>query len=189
MIRIKEKSYIFYPYNPWFKGKPMTRRTAFLLALLPLLLTGCSQVPPMGTVSGVVTLDGQPLPDVEVQFLPDPEQGTAGANASCYTDEQGRFTLRTERHHTDGALVGTHRVVFVDIAALPNPGELPGMGATRGREDAVGLAAVPRREQKPKKNRVPPMYTDPNQTPYRTIEVKEGDQTLNFDLQTGRRKG
>ena len=49
--------------------------------------------------------------------------------------------------------------------------------------------AVPRRGQKPKKNRVPGWYTDPNQTPYRTIEVKSGDQTLNFDLQTGCRKG
>jgi hypothetical protein len=167
----------------------MSRRTAFLLALLPLLLAGCSRVPPMGTVSGVVTLDGQPLPDVEVQFLPDPEQGTRGATASCYTDEQGRFTLRTERHHTDGALVGTHRVVFVDIAALPDPGSLPGMGAMLGREEQGGLPAMPRKDRKPKKNRVPPWYTDPNQTPYRTIEVKEGDQTLNFDLQTGRRRG
>jgi hypothetical protein len=145
-------------------------------------------VPPMGTVSGVVTLDGKPLPDVEVQFLPDPEQGTRGATASCYTDEQGHFTLRTERHRKDGALVGTHRVVFVDIAALPSPGSLPGMGAMLGREDPAGLAAVPRRSQKPKKNRVPAMYTDPNQTPYRTVEVKLGDQTLNFDLQTGRRR-
>ena len=169
----------------------MSRRTAcvILLALLPLLLAGCSKVPPMGTVCGVVTLDGKPLPDVEVQFLPDPEQGTRGATASCYTDEQGRFTLRTERHHTDGALVGTHRVVFVDIAALPSPGSLPGMGAMPGMEDPAGLPAMPRREQKPKKNRVPAWYTDPNQTPFRTIEVKSGDQTLNFDLQTGRRRG
>ena len=166
----------------------MTRPTAFLLVLLPLLFAGCGQVPPMGTVSGVVTLDGQPLPDVEVQFLPDPEQGTRGATASCYTDEQGRFTLRTERHHKDGALVGTHRVVFVDIAALPSPGSLLGMGVMPGMEDPAGLAAIPRREQKPKKNRVPVWYTDPNQTPYRAIEVKPGDQTLNFDLLTGRRK-
>ena len=118
----------------------MSRRTAcvILLALLPLLLAGCGNMPPMGTVSGVVTLDGKPLSDVEVQFLPDPEQGTCGATASCYTDAQGRFTLRTERHHTDGALVGTHRVVFVDIAALPDPGDLPGMGAMFGREDPAG---------------------------------------------------
>jgi hypothetical protein len=31
------------------------------------------------------------------------------------------------------------------------------------------------------------VYNDPNQTPFRTVEVKSGDQTLNFDLQTVRR--
>jgi hypothetical protein len=160
----------------------MSRRITcpLLLVALTMPLVGCGG-PPMGIVSGVVTLDGKPLPDVEVQFLPDPEQGTRGATASCYTDEQGRFTLRTERHGTAGALVGTHRVVFVDIAALPSPGSLPGMA------DRVGQPPAPPAGQKPKKNRVPAMYTDPNQTPFRTVEVKSGDQTLNFDLQTGRR--
>lgn len=145
----------------------MIRRIAcaLLLTPLPLLLAGCGGPPPMGTVSGMVTLDGKPLPDVEVQFLPDPEQDTRGATARCYTDEQGRFALRSERHQKDGALVGTHRVVFIDIAALPNP---------------IGQA------EPPKKNRVPSAYTDPNQTPFRAVEVKPGDQTLNFDLKAGR---
>jgi hypothetical protein len=161
----------------------MTRRTAGLLLLvaLPLPLAGCGR-PPLGTVSGVVTLDGKPLPDVEVRFLPDPEQGTRGANASCYTDTQGRYVLRTERHGRDGALVGIHRVVFVDIAALPSPGGLPGM------EDPGAPRPNPRpKAQKPKKNRVPAPYADPNHTPFRTVEVKLGDQMLNFDLKTGRR--
>lgn len=156
-----------------------------IVLLLPVaLLAGCGGVPPMGTVSGVVTLDGKPLPDVEIQFLPDPTQGTRGATACCYTDEQGRFTLRTERHSADGALVGTHRVVFVDIAALPMPGGLPSPGGPPGKAGQPVAVSAP---QKPKKNRVPPMYTDPNQTPFRTVEVQSGDQTLNFDLQTNRR--
>jgi hypothetical protein len=144
-------------------------------------LAGCGRIPPLGTVSGVVTLDGKPLPDIEVQFLPDPVQGTRGATASCYTDEQGRFKLFTQRHEKEGALVGTHRVVFVDIAALPDPGGLPGM-AGPGAQDPALLAAAPPKRQKPRKNRIPAIYTDPNQTPYRTIEVHKGDQTLDFDL-------
>src|SRR5262245_24800093 len=48
-----------------------------------------------GKVKGVVTLDGQPLGTVEVAFLPDPSRGTRGATANCYTDDQGRYTLRT----------------------------------------------------------------------------------------------
>jgi hypothetical protein len=123
-----------------------------------------------GQVQGVVTLDGQPLGTVEVAFLPDPSRGTRGATASCYTDDQGRYTLRTEREDRDGALVGHHRVVINDIAALPSPGGLPSADA---REPA----------DPPKKNRVPPDYSDPYRTPFR-IEVKPGPQTINLELVT-----
>src|SRR5262245_14021468 len=50
-----------------------------------------------GQVQGVATLDGRPLGTVEVAFLPDPSLGTRGATANCYTDEQGRYSLRTEK--------------------------------------------------------------------------------------------
>src|SRR5262249_54195948 len=96
-----------------------------------------------GQVQGVVTLDGQPLGTVEVAFLPDPSLGTRGATANCYTDARGRYTLRTEREDRDGALVGHHRVVINDIAALPSPGGLTGTDA-------------PKPAGQPKKNRVPP---------------------------------
>src|SRR5215467_14613382 len=101
-----------------------------------------------GQVQGIVTLDGQPLGTVEVAFLPDPTLGTRGATANCYTDDQGRYTLRTEKEDRDGALVGHHRVVINDIAALPSPGALPG---TDAREPAGP----------PKKNRVPPDFSNP----------------------------
>jgi hypothetical protein len=123
-----------------------------------------------GQVQGVVTLDGQPLGTVEVAFLPDPSLGTRGATANCYTDEQGHYTLRTEREDRDGALVGHHRVVINDITALPSPGGLPG---TDAREPAGP----------PKKNRVPPDFSDPFRTPFR-IEVKSGPQTINLELVT-----
>jgi hypothetical protein len=125
---------------------------------------------PFGQVRGVVTLDGQPLGTVEVAFLPDPALGTRGATANCYTDDQGRYALRTEREDRAGALVGHHRVVIHDIAALPSPGGLPGT-------DARAPAGPP------KQNRVPPAYADPYRTPFR-IEVKPGAQTVNLDLVT-----
>lgn len=112
-----------------------------------------------GQVQGVVMLDGQPLGTVEVAFLPDPTQGTRGATANCYTDGQGRFTLRTEKEDRNGALVGHHRVVINDIAALPGPGG-----------------------PKPK-NRVPSDYSDPFRTPLR-LEVRPGSQTINLEVVT-----
>jgi hypothetical protein len=112
-----------------------------------------------GRVEGVVTLDGEPLGTVEVAFLPDPTLGTRGATANCYTDAQGHYALRTEKEDHDGALVGHHRVIVVDIAALPSPGGKPG------------------------KNRVPADYSDPFRTPLR-VKVRPGPQTVNLDLVT-----
>ncbi|MGL4551752.1 MAG: hypothetical protein ACRC33_11235, partial [Gemmataceae bacterium] len=61
---------------------------------------GCGR--PLASVEGTVTLDGRPLPDAEVQFLPDPTQGTTGPPSSAYTDPDGRYATTT--------VVGTHRV-------------------------------------------------------------------------------
>jgi hypothetical protein len=153
---------------------PAVAGILLLMALLPILQRKAQQLEQerrdaeadsFGKVQGVVTLDGQPLDTVEVAFLPDPELGTCGATANCYTDEQGHYSLRTEREDRDGALVGHHRVVIHDIAALPSPGGLPGTKPAG----------------QPKKNRVLPAYSDPSRTPFR-VEVKPGPQTINLEL-------
>jgi hypothetical protein len=66
-------------------------------------------------VEGTVTLDGAPLPDVEVVFVPDPARGNTGNNASAVTDAQGRYRLRSPKEGRDGAAVGAHRVVVTDL--------------------------------------------------------------------------
>jgi hypothetical protein len=109
---------------------------------------------PRGTVEGVVTRDGEPLGEVEVVFLPDPEKGNFGPHAAAYTDAAGRYRLRCEALDADGAVVGPHRVIVRDIAALPDPPGAPrGPRAKAGRAEGVartlgvhpaGGAAVPR---------------------------------------------
>jgi hypothetical protein len=158
---------------------PAAAGILLLVAVLPSLQRKAQQLEQerrraeeasFGQVQGVVTLDGQPLGTVEVAFLPDPERGTRGATANCYTDEQGRYTLRTEREDHEGALVGHHRVIINDIAALPSPGGLPGTD-------------TPKSAAQPKKNRVQPEYSDPSRTPFR-LEVRPGPQTINLELVT-----
>lgn len=60
--------------------------------------------PPLGNVSGTVTLDGKPLADVEVCFAPARGRASIGR-----TDGSGRYAL-TFVGKTKGALVGAHRV-------------------------------------------------------------------------------
>lgn len=66
-------------------------RLILLLALSALaLLSGCSTGPPMGTITGEVTLDGQPLKEGRIAFLPvDGERPTAGT-----TITDGKFETK-----------------------------------------------------------------------------------------------
>jgi len=89
------------------------RRPAGWLAIAGMLLAasapGCSgkrrEVPPLGEVTGVVSLDGGPLPRAAVAFVPY-ERGNGSYGT---TDEAGRYTLQYAVHHP-GAVVGRHRV-------------------------------------------------------------------------------
>jgi hypothetical protein len=116
----------------------------------------------------VVTRDGEPLAEVEVVFLPDPEKGNFGPHAAAYTDAAGHYRLRCEALDADGAVVGPHRVIVRDIAALPDP-----PGAPRGPRAKAG---------RPKASRVPLAYTQPATTPFRDVEVHPGHQTRDFEL-------
>jgi len=128
-----------------------------LLALgLALMAGGCRRGPAFtfAPVEGTITKNGQPLPNVEVVFIGDPNAGTRGPRASALTDENGRYRLRGDRGET-GAVPGKHRVCIVDLLANP--------------------------ETPMEKRRMPPSYGRINETPLRA-EIRPGPQTLDFDL-------
>ena len=75
----------------------------FVLLLL-VLLAGCDDRPTRVPVSGIVTIDGQPLDRGNIKFVPQNGRPSAGK-----IGEDGRFTL-TCYDGNDGVLLGTHRV-------------------------------------------------------------------------------
>ena len=105
-------------------GMETTPRTATprgpTLAVALLLLAGCGgpdlDLPPLAAVTGAVTLDGRPLPRAMVQFVPDESRGTKGPPAMGYSDEEGRYELKSAGE--EGAMVGFHRVL-VEARAAP----------------------------------------------------------------------
>lgn len=132
------------------------------MALLLAPLVGCGggpTLPPRGKVKGLVTLDGKPLKkgQAHVVFVPDAGKGTSGPPAVGVTDDEGRYSLSTDREtEGDGALVGFHRV---RISEVPNP-EKPDAPPT-----------------------LPGKYAD-EATSNLMVEVKPGDNDIPLELKS-----
>jgi len=76
-------------------------------------------MPNLAEVKGVVLLDGEPLPEVRVSFLPDPEAEVIGGPGIGITDSAGRFTLHYRGDKSiPGAVIGKNRVVLIDEMAI-----------------------------------------------------------------------
>ena len=77
-----------------------------LLCMVGLLLAGCGFDGDLAKVKGRVTLHGQPLEGVVVQFQP---TGGSGSSSSGITDSEGRYELMFT-FTTPGAVPGEHIV-------------------------------------------------------------------------------
>jgi hypothetical protein len=72
-------------------------------------MTGCGQK--VVFVSGTVTYQGKPAPDIAVCFEPDPDSTNAGSVAIGKTDQTGKYTLRlVNRSKKTGIFPGRYRV-------------------------------------------------------------------------------
>lgn len=124
-----------------------------------LLLCGCgggADTPDLGQVSGVVTLDGQPLEGAVIEFIP---QG--GRPSSGTTDSEGKYDLRYTVEE-DGALIGSHEVRI-----------------TTAREQTGGEGDQPLVEAR--EEQLPPKYHTKSEL---KENVEAGSQTIDFALES-----
>jgi hypothetical protein len=129
---------------------------------LTLAGLGCNQGPVYEMnkdVRGTLTLDGKPLANVNIQFVPEPK--ASQPNLQCplsmgVTDEKGNFELACD-NGKPGAVIGRQRVV------VP-----PGREQGSDRDDAPGAAASG------KPGQIPSVYSVAATTPC-YVEVT-GDQ-------------
>ncbi len=117
----------------------MTRRQRFIASSLFLSglvwVVGCGSSEQLASVRGTLTVDGKPLPNVEVQFLPDSDKGTIGPASRGVTDSTGSYILVTDDGRP-GAVIGEHIIVLTPAATKPK--------AAQPDEDR-GVAPTPRR--------------------------------------------
>ena len=129
-------------------------RRWILLCSCLIGVVGCGRAVP---VSGRVTLDGQPLADATVTFIPDKETGGPGGEAK--TDASGNFTLHELSTNSAGIRAGKYKV---SISATSSD---------------VGDSSKP----KDVKDRVPAVYTGPGST--LSFDVPSGGtDKANFEL-------
>lgn len=133
--------------------RPAARAWSQILLVAACAMAGCSSSsgPPLGQVSGTVTLDGQTVADAEVLFVP------ASGNPSVgKTDQKGQYTLAYDQKRK-GAVIGKHTVRITKLGEPGSPNDT--------------------------KNLLPEKY---NQKSPLTAEVKEGKNSFDFKLTSGR---
>jgi hypothetical protein len=148
------------------------------LLLCVLAAAGCGKPGvDYAQVAGRITLDGKPLPNAKIMFIPlnslagDPAY--IGMQSAGITDADGRFELGTY-DRGPGAVVGEHKVVIT-----LEPDAAPGAVARTGYEDvAEDMAAPPG----PFKSTIPARYN--SNTELRFAVPPKGVRNAVFELTT-----
>ncbi len=126
----------------------------YLVFLLPWpMLSGCGRYD-VSSVSGVVRLDGQPLPKAIVTFTP-----LDGRSSVATSDDSGRYVLQYTTNQW-GAERGQHQVTITTR-----------VDKVTGEDGAVLQAG--------RKELLPARYHEKTEL---TAEVKRGRNTIDFDL-------
>lgn len=138
----------------------------FRTGLLPVVLlsaflaAGCAKGPKIVKVSGTVTRQGRPVPNVALTFTP-----TEGRPSWGMADAEGKYNLKFTISQ-DGALVGTHRVSV----------EFPPASPREENDLATG-----RKQVSAERREILMKYGDKAKSPL-TVEVKDDGKPVDILL-------
>ena len=142
---------------------------ACLVLIAVLAATGCGSKYKVVPVSGTITLNGKPLPDVTILTQPvsqTAENNAPGPGSYGKTDAEGRFTLELQNEPTPGAVPGKCIITVVEKAHSADP-----------------TSDVVTREDR--RTRIPPEYRE-NSVTYDIPE--DGTDAMNIDIDTKKRR-
>lgn len=147
-----------------------------VLCFIVLMMSGCggSDGVETATVSGTVTLDGNPIEGVEVFFNTDKFEGYGK------TDSDGKYRL------INGAAVGNNKV-FMKMTLALDASDTGGLdmsipGMDERQLEAMNAARARSNKSKKSKPVIPPEYGDPSQTKLTFPVPSGGTTTADFNL-------
>jgi hypothetical protein len=144
---------------------------ALVLIAVMLVVAGCSGSGdnlPREAISGVVTLDGQPLADGMIQFSP-PQQGVENTTSGGSPIKGGRFSIDQEKGLVPGLYTVSIFAAGKRAGADPANKGQPGAGGNKGTDVAKEL--------------IPARYNSQTELKH---EIKKGgsNDNLKFDLKS-----
>lgn len=137
------------------------------------LIAGCGDSKfQYAPVSGQVLLDGNPVPNARITFMPSAsgQHGEAGPYSNGETDEEGRFQLESvDDDPTSGAVVGSHRVIVSTKRSHLDPSN-------------------PDIEIIDKQEVIPFPFNDYRKTPLVFDLTPEGSETADFAIESSKKR-
>jgi hypothetical protein len=149
------------------------RSLGWTILFAALVLVGCDGKARLTKVKGIVTLDGTPVENANVTFMP--VDASVGKQATAVTGADGSFQLTTSQSN-DGAVAGEYKV----LVQYEEGYEVP--AARNVKEAMEGAGKMRQQKKKPPKYVVPSIYSDPNKTPLRQKVPPDG--TVKLELQS-----
>ena len=151
----------------------ISHRRWLVFGMLILMLSSCTPPGPEATVEGPLRLDGKPLDNCLITFLPGAAKGEKSPHSTGLTDGQGRFRLRHDTQQ-EGVVVGVHRVVIQDMSVATGVPRRDHGTVDAGMEDSPASRIV-------RRSRVPEPYTAVATTPL-SLEVEPEHQVMDIDI-------
>ena len=151
----------------------MIRLMVIACCLVGVACVGCGPSgPPLGTVSGTVTMDGKPLENALVTFTPvEPGRGSTGV-----TDASGKYELAFI--DGKGATVGSHKV---SVTSAPKAAA-PAKEIRSDSPEYMNQGSSADYDKAKVKETIPAKY---NTASTLTFEVKAGSNTYDIPLESG----
>jgi hypothetical protein len=140
-----------------------SQRAGLVVAAFGFLTAGGCGGPSLGPVEGTLRMNGKPLANVMVEFLPEAD----GPRSSGVTDPEGKYRLKTIDDRP-GAMVGTHRVVLNDLQIYDDKPPAPG---EKKKKDIIPV----------RPSRLPPRYAEVANTPLKK-EVHAAPNTIDLEV-------
>lgn len=138
-----------------------TRSALFIIGTCAVFCVGCGpKGPPIGSVTGTITMDGEPLANATVVFMAE----AGGRPAAAKTDAEGKYELNFSAGRK-GAIPGPNKV---RITTLSDPYEDEDGNPVPGSPETIAI--------------------EYNQQTTLSFDVKENEPNVaNFDLKSGGR--